>query len=289
MRDFLLHDLSLQGLKLRLLEWPGPEPTLLMLHGFLDTGLTFFELAEHLPCHLLAWDARGFGHSDWLTPPAYYHFYDYLYDLQSLLQELKLAPLYLLGHSMGGMIASLYAGVFPSQVQALINLEGWMMPDTAPETTPERLAQWLQQRTELSPFQTWPDAQAAAARMQRQDPALRPEQARYLADYALETLPTGQVRWRHDPLHRTRSPQPFRLDQALACWRRIQAPSLLVSGADSPIQHLPDLGLRLAAFADRQEVVLPAAGHNLHWHQPEALAQSIRDFLRQQEAGFFTL
>lgn len=270
----------------------GQNILVFCLHGFLDHGGTFNELLKQLPWSSVAWDARGFGQSAWIPAYDYYHFYDYVRDLHASLQQLlkstQSEKVLLLGHSMGGMIASLYAGVYPEHIAGLINLEGWMIPDTAAEATPERLRQWLEQCGEvddLKPFTRHKSREAALARMQRQDPQLSPEQLTQLSAPVLSHDSDGYF-WRHDPLHRTRSPQAFRLDQALACWKAITAPQLLVYGDQSPITQLPDWQLRMDAFGikdpqrDSTLLTIAEAGHNLHLHQSKAIAQHIKGWLR---------
>lgn len=270
---------ELNGLHIRTRSWSGVAPTLIALHGFMDTGATFFELANYLPNHILAWDARGFGHSDPIPRSGTYHFFDYLSDLDAWLAIVHPEPVILLGHSMGGMMASLYAGCFPERVRALINLEGWMIPDSDPTQTPERVARWLQARREPPLFRELADLDAAMQRLQRQDPRISESQARYLAEAATKTLPNGKLRFCHDVMHRSPSPQPFRLDQALAFWRAISAPCLLLHGADSAIKKLPDWDLRMQAFQTAKQIEIPQAGHNLHLHQPQRIAQEMREWL----------
>ncbi len=259
----------------------------LCLHGFMDHGLTFTWLLEALQWQAEAWDARGFGQSEWLHRAAYYHFFDYLRDLRTWVthtrQQTGAKQVLLLGHSMGGMIASLYAGIYPEDVAALINLEGWMIPERPVTDMPERLKKWLAQCEDLTPFAVHDDADAARERMLRQDPRLTSEQVKLLSEPILEFASSG-VRWRHDPLHRTRSPQPFRLDQAVACWQHIRAPQLLIYGTESPILQLPDWDVRMAAFGvsdPERNVTLRAienAGHNVHLHQSRRVSEVIKDW-----------
>lgn len=282
------HILSVQALKLHYLEWPvvhsapsqTPAQEIFCLHGYLDQSWTFADLVSYLPQRVVAWDARGHGNSDWVKPHAYYHFYDYLFDLHQALKTLMPQPI-LLGHSMGGMIASLYAGIWPAQPQALISLEGWIVPDTPPEQIPQRIRTWVKQRQELKPWYVYPDPDAAAERLKHGDPLLRPEQALHQARHGLKPVAEGWI-WKHDPLHRTRSPQPFRLDQAKACWQAIRCPTLLCYGAETQALTLPDWDARLKLFPEAQIRELGAAGHNLHLHQPAELAELIQTWLNQQ-------
>ncbi len=289
---------SLNGLAFQFHHWSGQRlshhhrPLLVFcLHGFMDHGLTFAPLLQALGWEAHAWDARGFGQTAWVPRYDYYHFFDYLRDLHSALNtlfaETEAEQVLLLGHSMGGMIASLYAGVYPERVAGLINLEGWMVPDTSPQSLPQRLRDWLTQCGDvngLMPFARYPSPEAAQERMRRQDPRLTPAQIEYLSAPILAQDATGYF-WRHDPLHRTRSPQPFRLDQAQACWEAITAPHLLLYGADSPICQLADRDVRWRSFGvdqgnrDTRVQCIAEAGHNLHLHQPVAIARVIQDWL----------
>jgi pimeloyl-ACP methyl ester carboxylesterase len=272
----------------------GQRILVFCLHGYLDHGGTFNPLLSHLPWQAVAWDARGFGQSEWIPAYDYYHFYDYLRDLHAALQFQLLATqstqALLIGHSMGGMIASLYAGIYPEKIAGLINLEGWMIPDSDPHQVPQRLRQWLEQCGEVDnirPFARHKTREEAIARMQRQDPLLTPEQIQALSEPILAHDDKGFF-WRHDPLHRTRSPQPFRLDQAQACWQGITAPQLLLYGEQSPILKLPDWTERMDSFGvnnperDTTLVALEQAGHNLHLHQSKAIAKMLGHWLRMR-------
>jgi pimeloyl-ACP methyl ester carboxylesterase len=74
----------------------------------------------------------------------------------------------LVGHSMGGNVVMLYAGVRPERIRRLVNLEGFGMPATRPAQAPGRYAKWMDEvkalhRGEMasSPMTTlpaWPGA-----------------------------------------------------------------------------------------------------------------------------------
>ena len=110
-----LHYYSVRGLRLayRTYGEAGGRP-LLCFHGFLDHGASFRFMAEHLPeFRVVAPDVRGHGHSDWVGPGGYYHFYDYYDDARALLDQLGWSRFALLGHSMGGSIATGLAALEP--------------------------------------------------------------------------------------------------------------------------------------------------------------------------------
>src|SRR5262245_48480774 len=93
-------------------EAPSTGLTLLIVHGFLDSGETWEMVAEPLARaghEVLVPDMRGFGESDQVGPGGYYHFADYVADLAMLMDALAPARLGVIGHSMGGTISVLYA------------------------------------------------------------------------------------------------------------------------------------------------------------------------------------
>ncbi len=107
--------LPIRGLDHSISEW-GDEnaPLLIYLHGWADTGSTFQFVVDELTqdWHVVAPDWRGFGRT--AHSAGTYWFPDYIADLHELLRHFSQdAAVSLVGHSMGGNIASLYAGVMP--------------------------------------------------------------------------------------------------------------------------------------------------------------------------------
>lgn len=271
---------AVRGLQLQTLRWGSPErPVLVMLHGYLDHAHTFDALAAALANDFqgIAWSARGHGESSWASPDGYYHFVEYVADLYHWLTALGLEEVILVGHSMGGMIASLYAGAWPERVKALINLEGWMAQPVAPEAMPARVRAWSEAVVSPPGFRPLPSLAAAAERLQQGDPQMDAATAWHLAATGTRS-DQGLYHWRHDPRLRLRSPYPFQAEVAAAYWQQITCPTLLLWGAESPA-HPQAYAERLSHFRTAQRQEIAAAGHNLHLHQPQTVASAIRAFL----------
>jgi len=279
-------DVVANGLRHRVREWDGGgRTTLLCLHGFLDSGQAFFEVAPALAeagFHVVAPDLRGFGDSEWVGAGGNYHFMDYVLDVADLADALARDRLGLVGHSMGGSIASYYAGAFPDRVWRAAVLEGPVHFEERPGSGPGRLADWIGavRRVRQGAPRVFPDVESAAERLRRHDPRCPPATARALA--AAGTRPmSGGVAWKHDPLHATPSPYPFSVARALPFWRAIRCPVLLVEGEETELPPPADMAERIAAYATARRAVVPGAGHMLMRHQPEAVARLLLAFFRE--------
>ena len=124
--------ISLRGLDHHLMTWgPDSDDPVIVLHGYADCAASFQFVADEISpaLPLVALDWRGFGGS--ARNPGGYWFPDYYADLDDLVDRLcPRAPARLVGHSMGANVAMIYAGVRPSRVRALVNLEGFGLPRT---------------------------------------------------------------------------------------------------------------------------------------------------------------
>ena len=124
---------------------PG-KLTVLLIHGFLDSSATWLPVVGHglgdAGFHLLIPDMRGHGDSDRIGAGGYYHFADYLADIDALIATLPdETPIALVGHSMGGSICAYLAGAFPDRFHKLALLEG-MGPPEVTTPAPVRIANW---------------------------------------------------------------------------------------------------------------------------------------------------
>jgi pimeloyl-ACP methyl ester carboxylesterase len=280
--------LRVRGLEMHLRRWgpqPSPErPPVYLLHGWLDTGGTFQFLADAFErdMPLVAPDWRGFGRSAWAQDG--YWFPDYLADLEALLDILSPdVPAALVGHSMGGNVASLYAGVRPDRVRCLVNLEGFGLPPALPAEAPQRLRQWLDQLQVTPSLNEYASFEQLAAVIRHRNPRIAIQRAHFLATVWARTDADGRVRLWGDARHKRINPILYRREEAEACWRNVTAPMLLLAGAES--SYLARVGAERAISELRRLVpnseaaTIEGAGHLLHLERPDAVAPLIEAFL----------
>jgi pimeloyl-ACP methyl ester carboxylesterase len=276
--------LTLRGVAHRVTRWGDPQsPPVVLLHGWGDSGETFQFLVDSFATsrHWIAPDWRGFGGSDW-TGPAYW-FADYLADLDALLDIVSPEqPADLIGHSMGGNIASMYAGIRPERVSRTVNLEGIGLPRTRPEEAPARYRRWLDELREPMAFSVYESIEHFARLLRRRNPRLPEDRAHFIAELWLTPCEGGYtVRW--DPAHKRVNPILYSREAAESCWAATTAPTLLVLGGQSDIRRALAADGEPSAFEgiypQLQVQVLPQAGHMMHHEEPETLAPLIEDFL----------
>jgi len=275
----------LRGLRHHVTRWgPADVQPILLLHGWMDTGATFQFLVDAFEgrCAFVAPDFRGFGQSEW--EPHGYWFPNYLADLDALLDLVcPREPAIVIGHSMGGNVASLYAGVKPERVKKLVNIEGLGLPRTTPDQAPARYREWLDQLHGAPSFASYTSFEQLAGFLAGRNPRLPPEHAQFIARAWGREMAPGRVEIRADPRHKVINAVLYRREEVEACWRRIRAPVLLLVGEHSEFR--PRLGTDAsdeklhALLANLSLVTIAGAGHMMHHEKPAEVARAILDFL----------
>jgi pimeloyl-ACP methyl ester carboxylesterase len=278
--------LDIRGLRYHVRRWPREgAPKLFLLHGWMDVSASFQFLADALrgDWDVYAPDWRGYGLTQWGRSDSYW-FPDYLADLDKLLDQVDSSPVNLVGHSLGGNVATMYAGIRPQHVGRLVNLEGFGLSPTLPEQAPKRYARWLDELRDPPRLRAYRDFGELAERLRKNNPRLTRERAEFLAGHWGRDAGTEGVVLRGDPAHKIVNPVLYRYEEVRACWQQVTAPVLWVDAAES--DTLKRLGLNAAQYAERRSsfanlkyVTVPDAGHMLHHDQPEVVARLIEDFL----------
>jgi pimeloyl-ACP methyl ester carboxylesterase len=263
-----------------------------MVHGWMDVAASYQFVVDAFARdhYIIAPDWRGYGLTE--SPPAdNYWFPDYLADLDFLLDHYSpSAPVNLVGHSMGGNIAMLYAGSRPARISRLVNLEGFGMGGTRPSMAPKRYAKWMDElkafhRGEMA-LKPYDSVDGVARRLMKTNKRLSQDKADWLAQHWARRDADGMWRILGDAAHKITNAQLFRVDEILEIYKAITAPTLAVEAGDDSLSQwwqgkytLAEYHERLRSVPDCRTARIEDAGHMLHHDQPAQLARLIEDFL----------
>lgn len=281
--------LDVRNVRYHVREWgDAGAPLLVVLHGWMDVSASFQFLVDELVSdwHVVAPDWRGYGLTGW-TEAGCYWLPDYVADLDALLEHYAPSvPVKLAGHSMGGNMALMYSGIRPERVARLVNLEGLGMPGDASSKAPERLAKWLAELRDPPALAPYDSLEAVVRRLQKTNPRLPEDRARFLAQHWAAQTDDGQYRIQGDPAHKVVNPYLYRAEEVTACWSAIVAPTLWVMASESAyaqkMEALPGYADRIASISDVRRVWIEDAGHMMHHDQPHEIAGLIEAFMRAE-------
>lgn len=274
--DHAVHRFEAAGLSPR-----EPRRTIVILHGFLDSARTFELLAAPLVAagfEVVAPDFRGFGLSGRVPPGGYYYFPDYVADLDGILRALSPGRLFIVAHSMGGSVGSLFAGTRPDRVEKLAILEGLGPLSEPPATGVDRMRRWL---SDLGRIERTPRPLASMAdavdRLAVTHPRVDRDTLATRAERLVVRGENGALTWAWDPLHRSVSPIAFNAEVFASFLKQISCPTLFLHGGPNG-WHPPDEEERLSHIAKLERVEIADAGHMMHWTKPTETAMALLSF-----------
>jgi len=130
----------------------GTGPDVVLLHG-VSGNMAIWPLINLVPAlatefRVTAYDLRGHGYSD--TPPSGYTSADMADDLVKIQKALGLGPMYVLGHSFGGVIALHAAVLYPDAIACLILSDPYFPGLRHLETTVSQWAGWLEYKEQAN-------------------------------------------------------------------------------------------------------------------------------------------
>ncbi|WP_459853611.1 alpha/beta fold hydrolase [Dongia sp. agr-C8] len=263
-------------MRLRYIDWEGRSSIpAVMLHGLRGYAETWESLSDSLGnrFRLLALDQRGRGGSEW-GPWQEYRVEQYVADLESFVDQLGLGKFVLIGHSMGGANAIVYAARHPERVAALV------IEDMGPGASTSSDGS-TRIRSELGgtpeSFASWAEAEAY---WRARRPNAPEEAVRARMEHTLRVQADGRLTWRYDleGIRRARLDPSLQVD----LWpyvSGIRCPTLVVRGAES------DFLSRATAeeMAKRNEnlrwVEIARASHYVHDDNPEDYNREVSAFL----------
>lgn len=277
---------------------PGPGKTpLFMVHGWMDVAASFQFVVDAFAKdrYVVAPDWRGYGLTDAGGVDNFW-FPDYLADLDFLIDHFQPeGSVDLVGHSMGGNIAMLYAGVRPERIRRLVNLEGFGMAQTRPSQAPGRYAKWIDELKALNrgemALKTYPDAAAVAQRLIKTNPRISLDKAEWLARHWAQPNAQGEWAILGDAAHKVINANLYKVEEVQEIFKRISAPTLCVIASDNSLDTwwkgkytLNEFQERMKAVAQLQNALVQDAGHMMHHDQPQVLAELMEAFLDAPDA-----
>jgi pimeloyl-ACP methyl ester carboxylesterase len=258
------------GLRLRYLEWgrPGALPVV-CVHGYTSSTEAFNALARRIQdrAHIIAMDVRGHGESAWSADGAY-QYADQAGDLAALVDRLGIERFVLIGTSMGGVIAMVYAGQHGDRLRGLVLND--IGPDV--EAGSGRITQTVGSR----PY----DFASLDEAMQYRRETSPITAARPLADQeetargVLREQPDGRWAWKMDPAYieqRVKQGPPKR-PPLWPVLETLQCPTQLVWGTDSDVLSEAQAKRMVAALPKGELVSVPGIGHAPTLVEPPVLA-----------------
>ncbi len=269
--------LASDGLSLHRRAWlsGSPERTLLLVHGWAEHGGRYDELGGWLAergCAVHAYDQRGHGRSGGSRGHVR-SFDELLDDLEQVLGEVRRAhaglPLFLLGHSMGGLVVATFLAERDAALAGAILSGAALALAQSPSRGRVAAARWLRRLAPRLPSGNGVDPQG----LSRDPEVVR----RYLADPLVHRRMTVSLA----------SEMLRMLSRTAAAGSRVRVPTLVLHGAEDPI--CAPQGSRHFAAALRVEgsalQILPGLRHEiLNEPEREQLYAAILDWMRRREA-----
>ncbi|QGY79397.1 alpha/beta fold hydrolase [Sphingorhabdus lacus] len=276
-----------QRLRLNYVDWGNPDaPPLLLVHGGRDHARSWDWVAEELrnDWHIIVPDLRGHGDSSW-SPDGSYEMSAFVYDMAQLIHQLGLAPVSIIAHSMGGNIATRYAGIFPENVRKLVNIEGLgLSPKMQAERDAigiqKRFRQWIEDKRNAAGRtpKRYPTIEAAYDRMKAENSYLTDEQARHLTVHGISRNEDGTWSWKFDNYLNIWAIFDMPREDLLSIWQSITCPMLLLYGEKSWASN-PEKDGRIEHFPTAKVVEYENAGHWLHHDQFDRFMADVKAFL----------
>jgi pimeloyl-ACP methyl ester carboxylesterase len=260
------------GIRIHYYRTGGAKPPLLLLHGVTDSGLCWTRVARALEGEydVIMPDARGHGFSD--GPETGFSIEILAEDVAGLIQALQLQQPYILGHSMGGLTASVLAAQHPDLPRAiLLEDPAWRTSvATSPNNEADQPNSWLQW---LLPVRAMPREERIAAQRARS----------HWVDEELGPWADAKDQFNLAIVERND------LDSKLhvTSWReyvpQISCPILLMT---ADVERGAVVTEQVAQEAGRlwrhgETVHIPDAGHNIRREQFEPFMAIITGFLRE--------
>ena len=264
-------------LRLRYTDWGDPcLPAVVLLHGFAQTShawdLITLGLADRF--HLISLDQRGHGDSEWATDGDY-SLETQQNDLDEFIKSLGVSGINLVGLSMGGRNAYVFASRNPHLISNLV------VVDTGPSgmrSGRSRIRNFVTMPDELDTFEEFVD------RVHSYVPHRSLEQISNSLLNNIRQMENGKWTWKYDRLLRDPNyrRQTASQDQLWAYWESVQCPSLIIRGGNSDVLANETVAEMTSRNPFSESAVVLESGHLVPGDNPAGFLRVIRPWLLER-------
>jgi len=271
------------GNQIHYLEWSTEGVPLLFLHGFGNDASIWNDYAPEVvdAYRVLALDHRGHGDSDW-DPERRYAHGDMVGDVEAVTEALGIDRLVVIGHSLGGRIATLFCGRQPERIA------GFVIVDIGPEVD-ARGSTRIRQDVESNQKPVFDTVEQYANMLSLAYPAAKPHAVTRMARNGLRRDDAGRLVIKLDPALRgamTEGEAARMAEEAAspeAQWEalgRITCPTLVVRGAASDILS-PETADKMVdeVLPNGRLAVIAQAGHSVMTDNPDGFRDAVNAFV----------
>lgn len=276
-----------QRLRLHYVDWGNPDaPPLILQHGGADHCRSWDWVAQELrhDWHVICPDIRGHGDSSW-NQDGNYDLNAMVYDFAQLVHTLGYDQVSIVAHSLGSLVTSRYAGLFPDKVRRFVDIEGLgpnldFMGRRPPEEIGDRYRRWINEKRAAAGREPkkYPTLEAAYSRMKEVNGHLTDAHARHLTIHGASRNEDGSWSWKFDPHFYVTFFNDLGLEEVSQLWQAITCPVLMMHGQDSFASN-PEQDGRIRYFRDARVVSFEQAGHWLHHDKFDKFMAELRAFL----------
>ncbi len=265
-------------------EWGNTSGTpLIQLHGWLDNANSFDNMNPHLDLnrfHVFALDFPGHGASDHRSMSENYHLLEYVQDCEAFARVMKLPKIGVVGHSLGGVVGSLWAAAVPERVERLFLIDALGPIASKEENIASQLGSAIDKilaTPRAAPVYTTPEEAISARKLGMGN--LTEESIRILLERGLNEEAGGYT-WRSDRRLRHASLMRLSESQVHAFLAAITCPVYGVFANKGLLASSPHFNSRAKIISDFRYEMLEG-GHHLHLQEcPRDVAQRVNRFFK---------
>lgn len=272
-------DARVGDLRMRYYVWEGQGPTVVMLHPSRGYARIWERVVPYLlpDFRVVAPDQRGHGDTD--RPAHGCAGEDFAQDLERLLDTLQLDRVVLVGHSLGGRTAQIFAGNHPERVTKLA-LVGGPHPESF-NANPEQIeANRRTVQAQRRAPQRFENEQLARQYIGEFWPELTPDQRDHFVQFNMNREPGGGLSFKYDGQRVADglSHMPGDLRHYV---RRITCPVLFMVRTRGINKLTPEIAAKLAGYFEKAQVktVVVDGVYFVQLENPKAVGEELRKFL----------